>query len=188
MIRDGWTGQTRRLTFTVIGFIAFMVVGVRLFAAGPGTGDTEFKAAFIVNVARFVDWPQSAFQGPASPLIITVVDADSIADELERAVRGKSIGNRQVVIRREKKLKNVSKSHLVFLGGVQANTVGLENIQGPVLTIGESKECLTHGVGIFVFFDDDKLAFEINAITIQAKGLHVSSRLLSLARKVTFQP
>src|SRR6185295_8843828 len=39
----------------------------------------DVKAAFLYNFTRFVDWPDSAFAKPDSPLIIGVADDEATA-------------------------------------------------------------------------------------------------------------
>lgn len=150
--------------------------------------EAELKAAFLLNFVRFVEWPDRAFQGPGAPLVFAIVDADPVADELERLVKGKTVHNRQVVIRRETARGSILGSHMAFWGGQGTNPAGPRNGQGPVLTIGESPQFLARGGAINLFVEDNRIKFEVSAISIDEQGLRVSSRLLALATRVLERP
>ncbi|HEX5633635.1 MAG TPA: YfiR family protein, partial [Gemmatimonadales bacterium] len=51
--------------------------------------ETTVKAAFLYKFAGYVEWPDAAFGGPASPLVIGVIGSDEVAAELERLLPGR---------------------------------------------------------------------------------------------------
>jgi hypothetical protein len=65
----------------------------------------------------------------------------------------------------------------------------LQSVQGAdVLTVGETSDFLSAGGALSFFFDDRALQFEVNLVTVSEAHLHVSSRLLALARHVVGKP
>ena len=75
-------------------------------AAPPATAQTapsreyQIKAVFLFNFLQFVDWPAASFPDDATPLRIGVLGDDPFGPALEEAVRGESIRNRGLVVRR----------------------------------------------------------------------------------------
>src|SRR5688572_20209404 len=55
----------------------------------PPLFEQEVKASFIYTVAKFVDWPDTAFGAPAAPMVIAILGDELIGDALDRVVEGK---------------------------------------------------------------------------------------------------
>ena len=58
------------------------------------------KAAYVYNFAKFIEWPESAFEDVDSPFVIGVVGDDSFRTNLSDTVRSKKIAHRPVTIQR----------------------------------------------------------------------------------------
>ena len=79
---------------------------------------------------------------------------------------------------------------MLFLG-LEEKFIGetLERLQGlPVLTVGDSEQFAQQGGMIGFSLQDNKVRFEINLGAAQQAGLKISSRLLTLAKKVIVAP
>src|SRR5580704_7905559 len=63
-------------------------------------GEYDVKAAFLLNFARYVEWPPEAFQGATQALTICVAGQDPFGSALDDIVAGKTIGGREIVVRR----------------------------------------------------------------------------------------
>ena len=63
-------------------------------AAVSAAAPTEYrlKAAFLLNFAKFVEWPASEFKNPQSPLSICIVGDDPFGRDLDETVKGPSAG------------------------------------------------------------------------------------------------
>src|SRR5687768_747777 len=78
------------------------------------------KAAFVLNFARFVEWPDSAFATPSSPLTICVLGADPFGGILDVTVGGERVHNRPVVVQRAPRATQLppqTSCHLAFVAG-----------------------------------------------------------------------
>src|SRR2546426_126694 len=52
------------------------------------------KAVWLLNFARFVDWPPSAFANPHSPFVVGLLGKDPFGKDLEKALEGKTVKGR----------------------------------------------------------------------------------------------
>ena len=76
----------------VVACAVLVSAGVGWAAHAPG--EYEVKAAFLLNFARLVEWPNSAFSGRDDPIALGVLGRDPFGGSLEKLVKGRSIGRR----------------------------------------------------------------------------------------------
>jgi hypothetical protein len=165
-------------------------------AAAEGGADqapTEYqvKAAFLYNFARFVEWPPRAFASASAPIDVCVLGEDPFGEALNRVLAGKMLGERPMMERRGKKLRELGGCEILFISGSERERVGeiLEELRtAPVLTVGESEEFAARGGGVQFTLEDNHVHFIINVDATERAGLKVSSRLLSLAHVVHDDP
>lgn len=156
-----------------------------LHAQAPREG--EVKAAFVYNFAKFVDWPPQAFADPSSPIIIGIVADDSFGDALDRAVEGKIVQGRKIVVKRWSRDQSFPHCHILFISSTESNFLKeiFQKIKGSsVLTIGEADGFAQQGGMINLVLSDNKVRFEINQKNAESAGLNISSKLLTLAKTV----
>lgn len=147
----------------------------------------QVKAVFLFNFLQFVDWPPASFPDDTAPLRIGVLGDDPFGPALEEAVRGESIRNRTLVIRRAHRVEDLADCQLLFI--CKSEQRKIDAILGrlatrPVLTVSEAAGFARQG-GIIAFYQDGKkVRFEINPSVAQKSGLKLSSQLLGLGRIV----
>jgi len=154
-------------------------------AHGEPSREYQLKAAFIYNFVQFVDWPKDAFADNKSPIVLAVVRDDPFAGALDRAVAGKAVGGRPLVIKHVSKVDDVKGCHLVFVGAAAEADLDelFRRTDGtPVLTVGETDRFMDGGGIIRFYQEDNKLRFEINPRAAQRARLRMSAKLLKLAR------
>jgi hypothetical protein len=169
----------RRRGFAVL--LAGLAVVCDLRPAAAQFDEDLVKAATILNVALFVDWPGS----PPDPFVIAVLADDG---ELSRALvsysTGRKIHDRDIRVRRLARADEACGCHLLFIAAQRDNRSGslLKLVRDQaVLTIGETTSFLRDGGMVRIFRDDDRLRLQIDADRAVEAGLRISSRLLSLA-------
>jgi YfiR/HmsC-like len=148
------------------------------------------KAGFIYNFARLVEWPQSSFPQPDSPIVIGIEGTDPFGNILERVLDGKKVNGHGFVIRRLKSLASAKECHILFISA--SETGRLDEVirvtnASPVLTISEIPGFANHGGMINLVLEDNKVRFEVNVEAAREADLNISSRLLALA-KIVQQP
>lgn len=156
------------------------------------TLERRVKAAFLYKFAGYVEWPAQAFVGPDEPLVIGVVGADALADELEQVVAGRRVGSRPLSTRRLSRVDPTAGVHILFVGrGVdraQAFDLLARTHGQPVLTVTEADSGWLAGSVINFVIDNDKVRFQISATAAEGNGLRLGSQLLAVAREVRRGP
>jgi hypothetical protein len=150
-----------------------------------GADEYRVKAAILFNLARFVEWPATAFPGPAAPLVICVVGTDPFGPVLDETLQGHTVGGRQTAVRR---LPDVAAGcHVVFIASSEEKRVAdiLERLRGSsVLTLSELDGFTEQGGTIGLSTAGDRVRFDINASAAEAARLTVSARVMALASSV----
>ena len=147
----------------------------------------EIKAAFLYNFATFVEWPSSAFAGEESPFVVGVVGKDPFGPGLEEVFQGKTVGKRQIVVRRSAEEGDLPVCHLLFICKSERERAPkiLEYLKGvPTLKVADFPGFAASGGCINFFIEGKKVRFEINPESAKRANLRVSSKLLRLARVV----
>lgn len=147
----------------------------------------QVKAAYLYNFAKFVEWPERAFPAPAAPLHFCVLGGEEVRSELEHLVHGKLIAGRPVDVISIAGAEQSGSCHILFVNSSRGGQVRqvLEVLRGSsVLTVGESQGFVEAGGIINFVLQDDRVQFQVNQKAATQAGLHISSRLLSVAKLV----
>jgi hypothetical protein len=143
--------------------------------------DVQVKAAFLFNFSKFVQWPAS----PDRPLVIGIAGDKPLADVLAATVKGRTVNGRAVEVRVLEITDRPDGCDVLHVGG--GNDVDqaamLARASGPMLTIGQTPQFLRSGGMIRIFFEGQRLRFQVNLRQTDAAGIRLSSQALSLAVK-----
>lgn len=174
-----------RFTFRVL-IAAFAVVAIALPGrAEAPTLEYQVKAAFIYNFMQFIEWPDDAFEGPDSPFVVGVFGADPFDGALEKTMAGKSVGKRQIEVKKFRSIEQIERCHVLFFPAAETEraraVIGGPRAGRGVLVLGETDGFVELGGTIEFLTEDNKLHFEINVEAVDKAGLKVSSKLLKLA-------
>jgi hypothetical protein len=147
----------------------------------------QVKAAFLLNFAKFIEWPADVFQDERTPISVCVFLYDPFGRSLDDILQGKIINNRQVVARRITEVTELNACQIVFVGEREEKRLPevLNRLKGSsVLVIGETGTFAERGGGIQFFLEDHRLRFAVNVDAVRKARLNVSSKLLALAKIV----
>ncbi len=153
----------------------------------PKTSEARVEAAYIYNFAKFVEWPATKFAGPTSPMRFCVLNDFSFEADLSQIVNGKSIAGHPVEVVQVRDATESLNCHILFVNSAQQSQTRhlTEVLRGSgVLTVGETDTFVEEGGIINFFLDNDQVQFRISRKAAQQAGLYVSSRLLSVAKRV----
>jgi hypothetical protein len=177
---------------TVVRFLAVFLLGLYAPAAhAQNTSEQQFKAAFLFNLTKFVDWPEQIYASSGNQIRICVLAAESLAGILERTVQGERVGGRAVVVQRFTAPDGLRGCQVAYIENF--NQAGmreaLEALQSAgTLTVGESPAFVQMGGMLAFSVERNRLRFDANKRSIDASPVRVSSRLLRLARNVYSGP
>ena len=148
--------------------------------------EAQIKAAFVLNFARYVEWPDRAFASRDAPLLICVVGRDTFGTALG-ALENRQVHGRPVNVRSGLTVEESRGCHVVFVSDSEARrlTSLLRSLAGrPILTVSDAEGFIDSGGAIGIVPGDDRLQFEINRSVLEQAHLKASSQLLRLARTV----
>ena len=149
--------------------------------------EAQIKAAFLFKFGGFVEWPPAAFARQDSPFVIGVAGAEAIAAELERMVAGRTLHGRPVLVQRLRRGESLAGLHVLFVG--QPDAARLADMLAPardqpLLVVTDWEGALSRGGTINFVTVDDKVRFDVALPQGERRQLKISSRLLSVARRV----
>jgi YfiR/HmsC-like len=153
-------------------------------AGGDVAPDVAVKAAFLYNFAKFAEWPGLA---AGAPIVICVIGDDRLAAAMVETVHGQLLSGHALKVAQPRETAQWRGCHLLFIADAEVRhaAADLEALKSlPVLTISDSKD-FAQATGITeLFIEAGRMRFAINLDTADASGLHLSSRLLGLAKIV----
>ncbi len=162
-----------------------------LFLTNPVKGEREreykVKAAFLYNFAQFVTWPSNQSTKEERQFNLCLYGNSPIHRFLEESVQGKKLHNKEVFFLHLTSRKAIQTCHLLFIGTTRREwTAALRpTLRGkPILTIAEFDQFSKTGGMIQFFIEDKKVRFAINPDEVERGNLHISSKLLQLAKIV----
>jgi hypothetical protein len=177
----------RRLvrTLLLIGTLALLTHAFGAQGMAQAANEYQVKAAFILNFAKFVEWPNEAF-GDGSSLVVGVLGEDPFGNSIDQIVNGNRANGRRLTIRRLKWGDNLRACQILFIGSSERKRLGqiIGSLQGgSVLTIGDTQQFTQTGGIIKFFITDSRVRFEINAAAAGQAHLKISSKLLALSKE-----
>lgn len=150
--------------------------------------EDETRASFLVRFVRFVEWPASAFEDERAPIVLCVDANDPLVHPLARIVRGRSVGERPLEVRRRLRGAPPSGCHVAYLRasdeGEVAGIVDYARSAGGLLTVGEIRRFADRGGMVEVVIEASRIRFTVNLSSAERAGLRISSKVLSLGHVV----
>lgn len=140
------------------------------------------KAAFLYNFTLFTEWPEL----PNNTLRICTLRADQIRGELA-AYTDKRPHNATLVIEKITDIRKIRRCQAVFISedDIQsAPEIFQATRDMPVLVVTEVTDFSIKDAMIVIKIENRRMIFEINLTAAKQAGLHLSSKLLVLAKKI----
>lgn len=160
--------------------------GAHQAPAGDPLSGPVVKAVYLLNFARFTEWPSRT----DGRLALCVLGDPQVAAILDRLVGGRPINGREVSVARIETLRIVQSCHLLYVTGEgQAHTA--DTLQAvadqQVFTVGDGETFTRAGGVAALYTEEGRIRFAINSEALNRAGLRVSAQMLGLARLVKGQ-
>jgi hypothetical protein len=158
---------------------AFMLaIGAR--ADAETQREDEFKAAYVFNFVKFVEWPQTVAR---DAMTICFAGAEGVHQALAASLENKRIGARRLVALQIGSAPDSEACHVLYIDAalVPERELGQERA---LLTISDASNFVANGGMIELFTENHRLRFRVNVDSAQRAGLRISSNLLKLAAGV----
>jgi hypothetical protein len=154
-------------------------------SAASDARETDVKAAFLVNFARYVEWPDDAFESADSPIVIGVLTETSLPEAVEKVSADRRIKSRPVLVKGFADASVVTICHLLFIGADREEQArdAMKRLDGaPVFSIADYGSHGRYDTMANFVRQGKKIRFEIDDRRARRAGIKVSSRLLRLGR------
>ena len=178
------------------GWRAPLLALLLLASGGPGADEKaghadEVKAAFVLNIARFVEWPAGLMEGSGRGLQLCLYRNNPLGSAI-RTIRGKRVAGRELSIKTVYSAPGEQACNILFVPRGELERFSGESEDGaglPLLTITDltedGGESLRYpAVLVFLVREGKRMGFEINLDAVERSGLRFSSELLKLGRIV----
>lgn len=170
-------------TIVLLCLLASFSSVITVNVAAQAHNEYRVKAAFILNFARFVEWPPNAYS-EGGVLVVGIIGDDHFSGSLDQ-LNGTTVNGRRIAIRRFKFGDYLRGCQILFVSSSERNRLGkiLESVKGgSVLTIGELAPFNQSGGVIKFVIQDYKVRFEINSGAAGQARLKISSKLMALSK------
>ncbi|MFA5549095.1 MAG: YfiR family protein [Porticoccaceae bacterium] len=149
-------------------------------AAAENPLEAKVKAAYLFNLTKFVDWPDL----PADALHICVIGSDAIGGLLGE-LRDRRVKDRPLRIDRNGGVVPGNCQVLFISRSEDGWRDILQGLSGStVLTVSDRDSFASNGGMVGFYTESGKVKLEINPQAARDANLHISSKLLELARSV----
>jgi hypothetical protein len=169
-----------------LALLCLLLLGGQARGQPSPPSEYQVKAAFVLNFAKFVEWPATAFPGPSAPLVIGILGQNPFQDDLARMVANRAIDAHPLQLKEFHSPAEATNCHVLFVSTSESKRlpVVFKALTGAsVLTVGEVEGFTETGGMINFFREGTKIRFQINQGAATSAGLKISSKLLSLASR-----
>lgn len=152
---------------------------------GADEREARLKAAFILNFAKFIDWPPSQLSQDANEIFFCFVGIDRYRNAYLETFDQKKVKGRNAVVKIIRYDEPIDDCSVLFVKDLnQGQIAHLQSVvsSSAILTIGESEAFMGAGGMIRFYAHQGKIRFEINPDAASRSGLTISSKLLNLAK------
>lgn len=172
-------------------FLLLITFALALGFNSPGQSaeapsEVKLKAAYLYNFAKFIHWPEYVFVNKTSPLVIGVLGASPLYEELI-PLAARTVRNRPITVEYFATLDTVQHCHLLYISPSVSGSLQsvLKNLHStPIITVGDDRAFAESGGTIQFVTKRGRLRFIVNLETAQANGIKIDSQLLSLAVEI----
>jgi hypothetical protein len=169
--------------------VGIAVAAVFLTGATPATQSASapaLKGGFVLNLAKFVEWP-SDLVAPGAPLVLCVVDDSAVAEALAQTLNGRSVDGHGLTLRPFTAEARLPTCHVLYLAGSNPKRA-LDIVAGLngalVLTVSDATGFAQSGGMVELFIQDGRMRFAVNMDAVERAHVRLSSRVLGLAKIV----
>jgi hypothetical protein len=159
--------------------------GLEALAESPAAAEYAVKAAFLFNIAKYVEWPAQALP-PGAPIIIAILGDDPFGPDVDRLVEGRRVNDHTIVVRRAGRLTDLKTAHIVFISASERDRAPqINSVAEPwnAITVGDTTQTEPF-TSINFGVERGRIVFTANLDAAKRAGVRVSSKLLHLAKSV----
>ena len=165
------------------GAVLTAVVLAGVSVAAQSVTAPGLKAAYLLNFARFVDWPSDKVPIGAS-LVLCIVNDGAVATALEETIVGRVVNGHPLSVVRLGASATLPMCHVLYLAELdQKRSLDIiATLLGRlVLTVSDARGFARNGGMVELFVEGGKLRIVANVDALQRADVRLSSRVLTIA-------
>jgi hypothetical protein len=140
----------------------------------------KFKALFMYNFTKYIEWPASERQGD---FIIAILGASPMSKELEIIAGKQKVGSQSILVKTFNSVDDISNCNILYIPASKSTSLAqvIEKLSGKSVLVVTDKEGLAaQGSCINYIKDGDRIKYELNKKNIEKRGMVVNSALVTL--------
>lgn len=148
--------------------------------------EAQVKATYIIKFEKYATWPANAVPS-GMPIMIGIVGAIPVAQELELWAANRPGDKRQVMVKRLQPGDSLDGINILFIGSdrTEETTEWLTRVDGkPVLSVTETEGGMPAGSMINFVRDSGRIRFDVSLTAAERNRIKLSAALLTVARQV----
>lgn len=168
------------------GVSIFLLLATSSFAAEVDSRENRLKAAYLLNFARFVYWPEEVFSS-SNPDMNICVYRDSGFLESIKVISDRKVNNRKIKLVLTESINAIDSCHIMYFSQKVKNKFeSLVPVIGDklMLTVSDVSGFVDNGGLIELVEVDNKYKFIINVTKSKRLGIRYRSQLLEVAESV----
>jgi len=182
-----WQKKLYKIRCVWIGSVIINII-IIIFASNSCAASVpkeyQIKAVFLYNLANFVRWPATVFNGQ-EPFQICILGNDPFGEVLDYTVESQEARGQPFKVKRFSKAARLESCHIVFIS--QSEEDHLHNIldmltPNPILTVSDIDDFSRKGGMIEFFKYKNKIRLSINIDILEEAKLKADANLLKLSK------
>lgn len=141
----------------------------------------ELHSMMIYNFLKYVQWPGELNTGD---FIIGVIGDDDVYNTLNTWYGNKNRGDKTLIVKKFNSVGEISSCQLLYIGSgadKDFETIHQKVLSEPTLTVTDKNGLGNKGSCINFRIVNNRLKFELNQASVDAKNLKISSQLTAMA-------
>jgi hypothetical protein len=170
-----------------LGVLILSSIGFTITSYAQIVDEYQLKSAYLLNFARFTEWPNEQQNGVNTPFFFCFLGQDLFGNALE-VLKVKPIRERSPIVKRNLTLEQVSQCQIIFISRSEEDNLDIilsTLSRFPILTVSDIDTFTDKGGMIrLVTAEDNRLQLYINLNAVRRVKLKISSKVLALAKIV----
>lgn len=176
--------KCRNVCILIVCLLMHSAWPVKVCASDQDQG--KLKAEYILNLARFTRWPESAFRLKPETIDICVYRSHDFAGQLMK-LSGRSVKRRKLDVLVVEEVKDLENCHIVYITKYDKSSytelMGEMEKRG-ILSVGDVRGFVEEG-GLVEFVEvNGKTKFILNVKKAQEIGIGFKTELIEIAEQI----
>lgn len=180
------TRQMLKAVRLITGVGIFLLLATSSFASEVDSRENRLKAAYLLNFARFVYWPEEVFSKSEPSMNICVYRDANFLESID-AISNRKVNNKKIKLLLTEDARVIDSCHIIYFSQKIENE--FEKIipeigDKLILTVSDANGFVDSGGLIELIEVDNKYKFIINDTKSKRAGIRYRSQLLEVAESV----